>query len=469
MAPLPAARADAALWPDWDVAAQPWLPDPAALARPRWQGPLTVCGMASHPPAHEAANRVLPPLGPVSACSMPAAVTLPTHNAGSLMHLQMNTAALGSAGISGCEHGRYHGRTASGLTAGLRGSAAPQPASGDAWQAQPASARSPATTARRDLRPEVSSAGDGLPACDAEQLGAGHRLTHQPSFAAWVPPGRLPGCETPLGMPAAGDGLPFCHGPPSMHHASSGQALTANHSGSLGVHPAQRGSQDMQTAVASQPQVGQPPRRIEEPSFSQQACQQMLQRQAGEGVLLPPSGASVIGYEDSLCAFLGGWQRYGPVQQHKSGRGNRSEPRHAAGPASIYGLVPDFAAGGRPLAEVPGSSELQHPHAADEMPAAAAQAVLPQQARAAVPAQVDPAPLGALPAAAHTAAAAAEKLGAQSEPRTRPSQPEVPAAAAAELLMHAEGEDFWLGLLSVVKDYEGVGRRGKGRSRFATD
>ncbi len=451
--PSPAAHADDALRRVWDDAAQPWLPDPAALARPHWQMPQPFCGMSGQPPASDR-----PPLRPVSACSTPAAVTPPAHSSGVLNELQPDATAHDSAVVSANEHGHFHARSAGGLTAGMPNSSAPQPASGDTWQAQPAPSWPPVPTGHRAIRPEGSSAGHGLPACDAEHSAAVRRLMHQPSFAAWVPLDRLTGCEiAPMEVPVIDVSSPFCLGPPSTDQLSLGPALTAKYSGALGVPLAQQGSQDVWTPAAHQPQMGHPTQQqMEQPSCSQQPYQQMQLRQAGERGLLPPSGASLMGNEDSLCAFLGGWQGAGLAQQHKSGLGRHGEPRHAAGPSSISGPMPDSAAGGRLSAELPCSSQPQHPNAADEVQATAAQAVLPQKSPVAVPAQGDPGPRHESPAAA------TEMLKPQSEARTTASQPGVPPAAAAEQLMHAEGEDFWRSLLSVVKDYKGKCRPGQG-------
>ena len=431
MAPLPAANAGEALQQNWDGAPQPWLPDPAALAQPHWQLAQPVCGMTGQPPAHEPFPTDRPPLRPVSACSTPTVVTSPAYN-----HIVPM-----------------------------------QPASGDAWQQQAAPLRPSIITSRGAVHPEISGAGDGLPACDVDQSAADHRLMHQPSFAAWVPPEGLPGGEiAPMGVPAGGDMSQCCLGPAIADSLSVGQALTAKYSGALGMPPAQRVSQDLQTAAAMQPQIGQPAQQMEQPSYSQQAHQQMQQRRAGERGFLPPLGASLTGNEDSLCAFLGGWQRSGTVQQQKSGLGRPSEPSHAAGPPSSCGQMPVTHAGGRLLAQAPPSSQSQHLHPADEAQAAAAQTVPSRASSAAVPAQVDPASLIAPPAAAVNApsgaAAAAQRLRLQDEPRTTASQPKLPAAAAADQLMHAEGEDFWRSLLSVVKDYKGEGRRGKGLRPF---
>ncbi len=468
--PLPgaqslAAHADDALQPSWGGAAQPWLPDPAALARPHWQMPQPFCGMSGQSPAYEAAISDRPPLRPVSACSTPAAVTPPAFSHGALVKLQPDATAHDSACVGAIEHRHDHGRSANGLTAGLLYSPAPQPESGNTWQAQPAPSCPPGPSAHHAVHPEGSSAGHGLPACGAEQSAAGRHLMHQPSFAAWVPLDRLTGCESaPMGVPAIGVSSPYCLGPPSTDQLSAGQALTAQHSGALGLSLAQQGSQDLYTPGAFQPQIGHPTQQMQQPSHSQQPYQQMQLRQAGDRGLLSASGASLMGNEDSLCAFLGGWQSAGPVQQHKSGLSRHSEPRHAAGPSSHSSLVPVSAPGGRLMAEMPCSSQLQPPRAADEVQAAPAQAVLPQTSPVAVPAQGHPDPRHG----SH-AAAATEMLEPQSEARMLASRPGVPAAAAAEQLMHAEGEEFWRSLLSVVKDYKGKYRRGQGCIRFACD
>ena len=459
----PAAYADHALQPSWEGAAQPWLPDPAALARSHWQMPQPFCSTSGQPPAYEAAASDRLPLRPVSACSTPAAVTPPAFNHGALVKLQPDAAAHDRTGVSAGEHRHDHGRSADGLTAGLLHGPAPQPESTHTWQAQPAPLCPPVPTAHRAAHPEGGSTGHVLPACGAEQSAAGRRLMHQPSFAAWVPPDMLPGFEvTPLGVPAVGVSSPFCLGAPITDQSSTGRALTANHSVALGMPLSQQGTQDLQTPVAFQPQMGHSAQQMEQPSHSQQPYQQMQLRPAEDRGLPPPMGYSLMGNEDSLCAFLGGWPHAGPVQQRKSGLGRHSEPVHAAGPLSNCGLVPVPAASGRLLAELPCSSQPQNPYPANEMQAAEVQAVLPKTSPAAVLAQGD-ANLRHEP----PAAVATKMREPQSEACTSAAQPGVPAAGAAEQLMRAEGEDFWRSLLSVVKDYKGKCRRGQACIRFA--
>ena len=206
---------------------------------------------------------------------------------------------------------------------------------------------------------------------------------------------------------------------------------------------AQRDTHEQQTAAASCRQTVQPMQQLQRPRHGQQPHQQMQQQRPIGAGLQAPSGSSLPGNEDSLCAFLGGWRGPGGAQQPGTSRGRPDDLSHAAMLTAGYSLEPLFTTGGTPRTGSTSSPKLQQSSAAK-----ASRAALAERSSADVPAQSGPAP--------HTQSpAAAEKLVPTGQTRKDAPEHDLADGTAAEQLMHAEGEDFWRSLLSIVRHYQG--------------
>lgn len=456
MAPQQATGADDALRLDWDGPQRPWLPDPAALAQPHWPQPHPSCSMVASPLACAAMAQDRPFLTHAGNCGMPAAVAPPARDHHVLMPLQPAAPALDSSHMSGCRRVHTNERGHPPLHTGFSGSLAPQPVVDGGWHAQPTPPCISMTAA--GLAPPVSqvSSGSGAPvARAAEQPSEGRRLMHQPSFAAWVPPHRvLEVGLVPLQAPAVEHWSmsPFGFGPTGTDQYTGERPSAVPQSAAPNLPLAQRDTRDPQTDAQYPVHMVQPLQQAEPSDRSTQAPQQMQPRRAGASVLLAPSGASLPGDEDSLCAFLGGWQRTGAAPQPKSGLGRHDAVRHAVvSAAGGRGPEPASAADGRLSTAMPCRSQLQPRVADSQAEEATALLMQPQRSAGAAPAQPGPAPSGP-----HIEQPAAlDVVDPHSEAIKDASGGGPPVAAAAEQLMHAEGEDFWRSLLTVVRDYKG--------------
>ena len=332
-------------------------------------------------------------------------------------------------------------------------SPAPPPATDAGWHAQPISQCPAVTPAGLPPSSQVSSRGGALTARKAKRPEEGCHLMHQPSLAAWVPPHRMTGLGlAPPEVPSAGDMSPFRFEAPSTGQHSGAYLLAARHSEAPSLPLAQRATQEPETAAQYPAHIMQPLQQTEMLDHGRQALQKMQQQRAGASANLAPSGASLPGNEDSLCAFLGSWQRASAAPQPRSGLGTRDAVGRAGVSMGSRGAEPASAAGGRLAAAVPSSAQLQQSVAAKEVQERTAPSLPAQGAAGDGPAQSDPAP-----STVHSEPPAGRNvLGPQCEAREKAASGcGPPVAAAAEQLLHAEGEDFWRSLLTVVRDYEG--------------
>ena len=316
----------------------------------------------------------------------------------------------------------------------------PQLQPGRMWQGQLSSPRPPGTAAGLMHEPSAPRTGQ-LPDMSGNQMTpAGRALVHQPSLAAWVLPGRLEGAQLqPLHLPCSGDLDPFRFfgpQPTGLHQAalspSAWQTGELNRKDSehdlRALLPA--ADHSVPTEMAAQ-QTG-----VQPPPDNGQVLHTAHQGRAGGPSIFGSMGPSLLGNEDSLCAFLGGCQRFGAAPQPRSALAiTRSAcdppmpPGECGTSAAQHSAQPDTAAPIHPQQTgiVPASHRLaggcfrldSHP-----LVAAAARA-----AESGSP--------------AGNADGSAEKKGACS-------------GAAAEDLLHAEGEDFWRCLIGVVNSYQGV-------------
>ena len=222
MAPPPVSAVNA-LPPEWDAPGPPWLPDPAALEQPLWRPPASLRGAARQPLACESTQEDRPPSMHVGICETPAAVAAPAHGQ-QLLTQHPAGEALNSAGVSSSGPGLPNARDPALMATGIPDRPALHLAMSEAWQAQPGSSRLPVTTEAAPTTAAKISTGHGVPPVrDVEQPAAPARqLVHQPSFAAWVTPPRLP-----FDGPLVGHDMPNCSGPVSTALHCPKQATAA--------------------------------------------------------------------------------------------------------------------------------------------------------------------------------------------------------------------------------------------------
>ena len=391
--------------------AQPWLPDPAAVTQHR---------------------------------NEPAAMPLCAYNHHHLLELQPSATVPASVAVAG-RAGPLHlpddpdpepASWAEGLMPPLRPSAA--------WQEQASSLRPPGNAGGL-MHEALAVSTASLPSePDADLPPRSRPLMRQPSLAAWVPPDKLMGSELRLLQPAPcrGGRDPFDSEGQHAELPNVAQSPPACHTGERSPMPAERGIHVFTPAATLSVSAGLSARQVEIPARPDGSHLLPLSQsgRAGAPSIFAPMGASMLGNEDSLCAFLGGWQRASAAHQPDK----------------------DLAISGQECGPLPQAGGCMLPVAQQGAWRVNTAAPEDPQDRSAAP------PPGRLAAAtAHArpgsqqsvidtvSVTAAEGHGHRGEADRSAGQRGLPSGVVAEQLLHAEGESFWRCLLGVVSSYRG--------------
>ena len=421
----------------------PCLPDPAALAQHHLHPPQSMHSFIADPlsPATAAGTHQLHSL---AARNEPQSAPPNEDDRQLLKEVQ----PIAMAQVSVCVPGRdgplslADGRGPVTPPPAWTGGPASQLQPGGSWQEYAASLQPPGTTARLAQEPLYLGTAPGASVGGVQPPPGSRGLVHQLSLAAWAPPQRLMGPELqPLHVPCSSSLDPFCFGSQRAELHNAAQSPSEWRTGDSVLLPADHDGGAVLPAAALHIPAVSSAQQTEFPRLphSGQSRHPAQQRRAGASSFFVPMGASLLGNEDSLCAFLGGCQRAGAAQQPSSGHmisGNACAPA-----LSGDGCGPSAAQHGEQAdAAVP-----SHSRQTDAEPARPQLAT--ETARACTSDQ---------PLAAGTLPAPAEGPCQGGEVDWRAGQCGQPFSAAAEQLLRAEGEDFWRCLIGVVTSYRGA-------------